>query len=291
MQLSAVRRARIAYNFMYNCKAGITFAPEKERGAHEGRAAEQYVVPALSLRDTVLYNVLEGFMCDPPGHYVASTYGITVIGDSSLVQYNKIRRFNFSGLRTGEFGNIQYSYDPRETTFVPEKNHRAKVRGTRVVYNVIDSTNNDPYDTVYYGPDYAPFFINAMENGLVQYNTVTGTLPKHHAVKTKNAATATIRHNSWQGGDKLPVFENAIVQQISTPTTVLTSRATDEGPVQYRWVKLSGDGGKILSPANSSTVVTGLKTGWYLFLVEATDTMTKKAINMALVVVEKNTAK
>jgi hypothetical protein len=284
MQLSAVKNARIAHNFIYNCKAGITFAPEKERGAHEGRAAEWYVVPAFSCRDTVVYNVIEGFMSKPPDRYVASTYGITVIGDSSLIEYNKIRRFNFSGLRTGEFDNIQYSYDPRDVTFVPEKSRGRKVIHTQITYNVVDSVNNDPYNTVYYGPDYAPVFINGMKNGLVRYNTVTGTGDKHTRTKIKNSPATFIANNSWQGADKLPVFGDAIYQQIRKNSTVVSSKARDEGPISYGWKQLAGPGANILHPANSSTIITGLKTGWYLFEVTATDTTGKRSINIALVV-------
>jgi hypothetical protein len=284
MQLSGVKNARIAHNFIYNCKAGITFAPEKERGVHEGRAAEWYVVPAFSCRDTVMYNVIEGFMSKPPDHYVASTYGITVIGDSSLIQYNKIRRFNFSGLRTGEFDNIQYSYDPKEPTFIPEKARERKVSNTQIAYNVVDSVNNDPYNTVYYGPDYAPFFINGMEKGSVRYNTVVGSGDKHTRIKIKNSHPKDILNNSWQGADKLPVFGDAIYQHIKASSTVVGSKASDEGPVTYRWRQLAGPSSKILSPANSSTAITGLKTGWYLFEVAATDNTGKKSINMALVV-------
>lgn len=283
MQLSAVKNARIAHNFIYNCKAGITFAPEKEKGAHEGRAAEWYLVPALSCRDTVICNVIEGFMSAPPDHYVASTYGITVVGDSSLIQYNKIRRFNFSGLRTGEFDNIQYSYDPREPTFVPLRNRERKVMNTTIAYNVVDSVNNDPYTTIYYGPDYAPFFVNGLVNGSVRYNTVTGTGDKHTRVKLTNVHTSGILGNSWQGADKLPVFGDAICQQINAASTLLSSKASDEAAVTYQWKQLAGQPCTILSPSAGSTKISGLKKGWYLFEIAATDITGKKSINMALV--------
>jgi hypothetical protein len=287
MQLSAVRHARIAYNFMYNCKAGITFAPEKEWGAHEGRGEEWYVVPALSSHDTVVYNVIEGFMAEPPARYVASTYGITVIGDSSLVEYNKIRRFNFSGLRTGEFDNIQYSYDPRDRTYVPEKNRSKKVSGTRIAYNVVDSVNNDIYSTVYYGPDYSPFFMNGLENSVVQYNTVSGNDIKHKNVKTKNNGNIIANGNSWQGADNLPVFGAAVYVRIPASTAIIHSKAVDEGPVQYRWTQLAGGRCNLVSPAANTTAISGLKSGWYLFMITATDSAGKKSMNMALVVVEK----
>jgi hypothetical protein len=286
MQLSAVRNARIAHNFIYNCKAGITFAPEKEDAAHQGRAREWYVVPAFSSKDTVEYNVIEGFLATPPQTYVASTFGITVIGDSSQVRYNKIRRFNFGGLRTGEFSSTKYSYNPNDG-YVPEESKNKPVKNTIIAYNVIDSVNNDPYGRYYYGPDSAAFFINSLQNGNVQFNTIVGGAEKHQYVRIKNKINTSIDNNSWQGGDKLPVFANAVYQKINGSTTVLSSKAIDEGPLRYQWKQLSGNNCKIVAPANYTTTITGLKTGWYLFELTATDNAGKKSINMALVLVGK----
>lgn len=73
--------------------------------------------------------------------------------------------------------------------------------------------------------------------------------------------------------NELPDVDAGADQSTTSTSVTLSGSATDpDGYISsYSWTKVSGTGGTITSPTSSSTTVTGLSVGTYVYRLTATD--------------------
>ncbi|WP_423147016.1 PKD domain-containing protein [Rubrolithibacter danxiaensis] len=151
------------------------------------------------------------------------------------------------------------------------------------ITNYFTSTNGQPY--------YYQWFKEGTPAPVASGNAAssyTATSPGNYSVVVNKCGNATF--NFTLGPNKVPIVNagsNKIVHLPATSVT-LSGSATDDGTIKsYSWSRVSGGTVTIGTPASSSTTISGLGAGTYVFRLTATDNLNASSSDDVTVIVNR----